>query len=71
MRALFIRSGLAPPPLQEFIKQRADCGIGTSRGDWEVPNWRTSFGQKVFSVIGSKYFNSLPQSIRQCYLSHF
>jgi len=60
---------LTPPPLKEFIKQRIDCGIGTrsvSRGDWEVPNRQTSFGQKVLSVMGSKYFNSLPQSIPQC-----
>ncbi len=61
--------GLAPPPLKVFIKPRIDCSIGTRsiiRGDCEVPYRRTSFGQKVLSVIGSKYWKCLPQAIRQC-----
>lgn len=47
--------GLAPPPLSEYIKLKANSGTTTraaTRGDCEVPYRRTSFGQTVLSVKG-------------------
>ncbi len=63
--------GLAPPPLNGFIKLRADSGLyrdirASARGDCEVPFRCTTFEQAMLSVIGSKYWNSLPFAIREC-----
>lgn len=60
--------GLCPPPLGEFIK-RMDSKIGTrsaTRGDCEVQHRRTTFGQNVLSIKGSRSWNNLPTSIREC-----
>lgn len=64
--------GLAPPPLEEYIKQRTTSTStsrvtrATARGDCEVPRRRTTFGQNVLSVRGSVLWNSLPLSVREC-----
>lgn len=49
--------GLVPPPLHEFIKQRADiCNStrATTRGDCVVPYKHTISGQTALSVKGSE-----------------
>ncbi len=59
--------GLAPPPLSDFIKQRASGDPVTrsiARGGCELPLKRTAVGQNVLSYKGSKLWNSLPLSVR-------
>ena len=62
-----IINGLAPPPLNRFIK-RNESGLrttrATARGDCEVPFRQSVFGETVFSVRGSHHWNSLPNEIR-------
>uniref|UniRef100_A0AAQ5Z6P0 Pyridoxal-dependent decarboxylase domain-containing protein 1 n=1 Tax=Amphiprion ocellaris TaxID=80972 RepID=A0AAQ5Z6P0_AMPOC len=63
-----VLNGLAPPPLQEFIKRKTVSGMATramARGDCHVPYRRTKFAKTVLSVKGTKYWNSLPSSIRE------
>ena len=61
--------GLAPPPLEEFIRRRASTSRitrATGRGDCEIPFRHTTFGQNVLSYKGSVSWNSLPASVREC-----
>lgn len=64
-------NGLAPPPLNDHIKQRPVCGPMTittrasDRGDCLIPFRRTTFGQTVLSVKGSKFWNTIPTTIRE------
>ena len=59
-------NGLAPPPLEEFFRQR-DNTLSTrsaSRGDCEVQFRRSHIGQNSITVKGSACWNSLPTTIR-------
>ncbi len=63
-----ILHGLAPPPLGEFIQQKSSSGRATraaTRGDCVVPYRRSKFGQTVFSVRASNYWNCLPAELRE------
>ncbi len=60
--------GLAPPPLGEFIQQKSSSGRATriaTRGDCVVPYRRSKFGQTVFTVRASNYWNCLPAELRE------
>ena len=60
--------GLAPPPLNEFIKKMTLRGMSTrapDRGDCEIPHRRTTYGRNVLSVVGGDIWNSLPSTIRE------
>lgn len=61
-------NGLAPPPLSQFIGQK-DSGSrasrATTRGDCTVQYRRSTFGQTVFSVRSSQYWNTVPTQIRE------
>ena len=62
-------NGLAPPPLNEFIKKKALGGMSTRacvRGDCDIPHRRTTYGRNVLSVVGGDIWNSLPSTIREC-----
>ncbi len=64
-----ILKGLAPPPLSAYIKQKENNNHttrATARGDCIVPLRRTSCGQTVLSVAGSRIWNNLPIIIRDC-----
>jgi len=64
-----IVNGLAPPPLSQFFERKSTNGINTratTRGDCAIPSRRTSFSQSALSVRGSKIWNGLPTSIRDC-----
>lgn len=67
-----ILHGLAPPPLNEFIKQRSIHGStsrvtrATDRGDCEFRFRRTSFAQNTLSFKGCAFWNSIPPSVREC-----
>uniref|UniRef100_A0AAR2J957 Reverse transcriptase domain-containing protein n=1 Tax=Pygocentrus nattereri TaxID=42514 RepID=A0AAR2J957_PYGNA len=62
--------GLAPPPLRQFIKQKDSRGSmvtrAFTRGDCIVQYRRSKFGQTVFSIRASQYWNSLPTELRTC-----
>ena len=54
-------NGLSPPYLQELFGY-------ISHGNsikLDVPNTQSRFGNRAFSVIGPRIFNSLPASIRE------
>ena len=60
--------GLAPPPVQDFIKKKKCTGLGTrsdTRGDCEIQRRLTTFGQNVLSIKGGLVWNSLPVSLRE------
>ena len=60
--------GLAPPPLNDFVKIR-NCETSTrstSRGDCEVQFKKCTFSQNVLSIKGSSSWNILPMTIREC-----
>ena len=64
-----ILHGLAPPPLNEFIKLKDDNGLATravTRGDCVIQYRHSKFGQIVFSVRASNYWNTLPTDAREC-----
>ncbi|OON91327.1 MAG: hypothetical protein ATN33_01430 [Epulopiscium sp. Nele67-Bin001] len=64
-----VLNGLAPPPLQEFIKKKSSRANtrALSRGDCYVQRRRTKFGQMVVSIRGVQSWNSLPAHVRSCH----
>uniref|UniRef100_A0A3P9HG26 ribonuclease H n=1 Tax=Oryzias latipes TaxID=8090 RepID=A0A3P9HG26_ORYLA len=61
-----ILHGLAPPPLQDFVKKRQNRSTrASSRGDCIIPSRKSSFGQTVFSFRASQTWNTIPKSIRE------
>lgn len=64
-----IMNRLAPPPLSQFFERKSTSGTNTratTRGDCAIAFRRTSFSQSSLSVRGSKIWNGLPASIRDC-----
>ena len=64
-----ILKGLAPPPLSAYVRQNDNVSHttrATNRGDCVIPLRRTSQGQTVLSVAGSRIWNTLPVMIRDC-----
>lgn len=60
-------NNLAAPPLKEFILLLSDSRRTTranSRGHCAVQHRRTEFGRSAFSIRASKYWNSVPNEIR-------
>lgn len=63
-----ILHGLAPPPLNEFVKQMDGSGRATratTRGDCMIQRRYSKLGHTVFSVRASNYWNSLPCEVRE------
>ena len=63
-----VLNGLAPPPLQDFIKKKSSR-VNTralAKGDYEVKWRRTKFNQMVVSIRGTQSWNTLPAHIRLC-----
>ena len=59
--------GLAPPPLQEFIKYRQTrITRAVVNRDCEVPFRKTYFSHNALSIKGSALWNTLPPTIREC-----
>lgn len=58
--------GLAPPPLQDFVKRNSNRSTRAgSRGDCIVPFRKSAFGQAVFSFRASQTWNTIPSTIRE------
>lgn len=57
--------GLAPPLLNEFIKQIQNSSTrSTSRGDCRVPYRKSAFGQSAFSYRTAHTWNTVPIELR-------
>lgn len=57
--------GLAPPPLNEFVKQNLNASTrATSRGDCKISYRKSSFGQSAFSYRAAHTWNTIPTEVR-------
>jgi hypothetical protein len=58
--------GLAPPPLQKYIKRNTYSTTRSgSRGHCTVPCRRSAFGQAFFSYRATNTWNSIPSAIHK------
>uniref|UniRef100_A0A8C7CP59 Reverse transcriptase domain-containing protein n=1 Tax=Oncorhynchus kisutch TaxID=8019 RepID=A0A8C7CP59_ONCKI len=70
-----ILNGLAPPPLNIFVKQKTQTYGSRStrsamRGDCIVPLRKSTFSKSAFSVRASHVWNTLPSDTHNCTTYH-